>query len=436
MQPLRIVDFNSMFSFSGGGIRTYHMRKLAYFAGRDDVAYSMIAPSDRDGVEEHGHARLYHVKTPPLLRVRNYSLIIEPRKLLRLVDELQPDLIEAGAPYTDPLLARLIARRTNGGTQRAVIVGFWHTHYPSAYLEFYGSRVAPGLGRALGRLGWHLARRTYGFFDATIAAADCIIEDLRGAGISRVIQCPLGIDIEAFHPRHRDGEKRRQVGAEGGGASERTVSVAGGEGGGKERPVVFFPHRLLAEKGIVQVVEAVPRIAEATGAVFVFAGTGPEQPRVEALCRERDDCHFLGFVEGAGEMARWHASADVSFGLSAWETFGFSVLEAMASGVPLVAADRGAARDWVGRAGCGALVPHGDTEALVRATIELLQRPDRAALGARGRAFVAAHFSWEQTFERMLHYYRRLVDARRAGTQLEGFPFLLDTGGTAETAQP
>ena len=80
MQPLRIVDFNSMFSFSGGGIRTYHMRKLAYFAGRDDVAYSMIAPSDRDGVEEHGHARLYHVKTPPLLRVRNYSLIIEPRK--------------------------------------------------------------------------------------------------------------------------------------------------------------------------------------------------------------------------------------------------------------------------------------------------------------------------------------------------------------------
>jgi alpha-1,6-mannosyltransferase len=356
------------------------------------------------------------------------------------VDELQPDLIEAGAPYTDPLLARLIARRRSGGTQRAVIVGFWHTHYPSAYLEFYGSRVSTGLGRALGRLGWHLARRTYGFFDATIAAADCIIEDLRGAGISRVIQCPLGIDIEAFHPRHRDPGKRRQVGAEGAGAERQVSAGAGAErqvgasGDAEERPVVFFPHRLLAEKGIVQVVEAVPRIAEATGAVFVFAGTGPEQARVEALCRERDDCHFLGFVDGAGEMARWHASADVSFGLSAWETFGFSVLEAMASGVPLVAADRGAARDWVGRAGCGVLVPHGDTEALVRATIELLQRPDRAELGARGRAFVAAHFSWEQTFERMLHYYRKLVEARRAGTQLEGFPFLLDTGGTAEPA--
>jgi alpha-1,6-mannosyltransferase len=422
MQPLRIVDFNSMFSFSGGGIRTYHMRKLAYFASRADVAYSMIAPSDRDGVEAHGHARLHHVKTPPLLRVRNYSVITEPRKLLRLVDELQPDLIEAGAPYTDPLLARLIARRVGAGrgagaTTGPVIVGFWHTHYPSAYLEFYGSRVSPGFGRALGRLGWRLARRTYGFFDATIAAADCIIEDLRAAGITRVIQCPLGIDIDAFHPRHRDADKRRQVGAEG------------------QRPLVFFPHRLLAEKGIVQVVEAVPRIAEATGAVFVFAGTGPEQPRVEALCREREDCHFLGFVDGAGEMARWHASADVTFGLSAWETFGFSVLEAMASGVPLVAADRGAARDWVGRASCGVLVPHGDTEALVRATIELLQRPDRAELGARGRAFVAAHFSWEQTFERMLDYYRRLVEARRAGARLEGFPFLLDTGGgTAEAA--
>jgi alpha-1,6-mannosyltransferase len=425
MQPLRIVDFNSMFSFSGGGIRTYHMRKLAYFGQRDDVAYHLIAPSDRDGIEEHGRARLHHVKTPPLLRVRNYSLIIDPRKLVHLIDELEPDLIEAGAPYTDPLLARLIARRSRdragqtgqadaagGPVAPAVIVGFWHTHYPSAYLEFYGRRIAPALGRALGRLGWRMARRSYDFYEATIAAADCVVEDLRAAGIARVIQCPLGIDIETFHPRHRDAARRRQVGA-------------------GERPLVFFPHRLLAEKGIVQVVEAVPRIAAATGAVFVFAGTGPEQPAVEALCRTRDDCHFLGFVDGVDEMARWHASADLTFGLSAWETFGFSVLEAMASGVPLVAADRGAARDWVSRAGCGLLVPHGDTEALVRATIELLQRPDRVALGERGRAFVAAHFSWERAFERMLAYYRRLVEARRAGRRLEGFPFLLDTGGGA-----
>lgn len=407
MQPLRILDFNSMFSFSGGGIRTYHMRKLAHLGDRDDVAYSLIAPSDRDGVEEHGNARLYHVRTPPLLRVWNYSLIIEPRRLLRLVDEIQPDLIEAGAPYTDPLLARLVARRCD-----AVMVGFWHTHYPSAYLEFYGNRVAPALGRALGKLGWQLARRTYDFYEATIAAADCVVEDLQRAGISRVIQCPLGIDLDRFHPGCRDPDRRRAVGAE-------------------DRPLVFFPHRLLAEKGIVQVVEAVPRIAAATGAVFVFAGTGPEQPRVEALCRERDDCHFLGYVDGVDEMARWHASADVTFGLSAWETFGFSVLEAMASGVPLVAADQGAARDWVTRAGCGALVPHGDTEALARATIDLLQRPDRAALGRRGREFVAAHFSWERAFGRMLAYYRRLVEARRAGTRLEGFPFLLDTGESA-----
>lgn len=409
MQPLRVLDFNSMLSFSGGGIRTYHMRKLAHLGSRDDVAYSLIAPSDRDGVEEHGNARLYHVKTPPFLRVWNYSLIIEPRRLLRLAEEIQPDLIEAGAPYTDPLLARLVARRCD-----AVVVGFWHTHYPSAYLEFYGSRVSPGVGRALGWLGWRLARRTYGFYEATIAAADCVVEDLQRAGISRVIQCPLGIDLEHFHPGRRDDERRRAVGA------------------GEDRPLVFFPHRLLAEKGIVQVVEAVPRIAAATGAVFVFAGTGPEQPRVEALCRQREDCHFLGFVDGVDEMARWHASADVTFGLSAWETFGFSVLEAMASGVPLVAADRGAARDWVARAGCGALVPHGDTGALVRATIDLLQRPDRAELGQRGRGFVAAHFSWERAFGRMLAYYRRLVEARRAGTRLDGFPYLLDTGASPQ----
>lgn len=405
MQPLRIVDFNSMFSFSGGGIRTYHVRKLAYFGERDDVAYHLIVPSDRDEIEEHGSARLYHVATPSALRVRNYSLIIHPRQLARLVSDIQPDIIEAGAPYTDPLLARLLTRRCD-----AVMVGFWHTHYPTAYLEFYGNRVAQPLGRALARLGWHLAERTYGFFDATIAAADCVVDDLLAAGIERVIQCPLGVDVDVFHPRRRDPERRRELGA-----SER-------------RPLVFFPHRLLSEKGIIEVVDAVPRIAAATGAVFVFAGTGPESPRVEALCRARDDCHFLGFVDGVDEMARWHASADVSFGLSAWETFGFSVLEAMSSGVPLVAADRGAARDWVSRARCGALVPHGDAEALVQATIDLLQRPDRAEYGQRARAFVTEHFSWERALGRMLDFYRRLVAAHRAGTQLDDFPYRLDTG--------
>ncbi|WP_428266326.1 glycosyltransferase [Haliangium sp.] len=411
MQPLRVLDFNSMFSFSGGGIRTYHLRKLAYFGDRADVAYHLAVPSDRDAVEVHGNARLHHLRTPALLEVRNYALTIAPRRLLALIDELSPDLIEAGGPYTDPLLARLIRRRYGG-----VLVGFWHTHYPDAYLGFYGQRLGAAVSRTLEAVGWRLARASYEVYDATIAAADCIIADLARAGIRRVIQCPLGIDSDRFCPDRADPALRRSVGAD-------------------ERPLVLFAHRFLPEKGIRELVAAVPRIAETTGAVFAFAGLGPELALVEALCRERADCHLLGFIDDVDELARWMASSDLAYGMSAWETFGFSVIEAMASGAPLVGADRGAARDWITRADCGLVVPHGDAEALARASVELLTRPDRDEVGQRGRDYVLAHFSWERALDRMLGFYRVLVDAHRTGVRVDEFPYLLDVTPAAAWAR-
>ena len=402
MEPLRILDFNSMFSFSGGGIRTYHMRKLAYFKGRDDVHYHLAVPSDRNHVERHGNAHLHHIRTPPLLQVRNYALIINPRKLLATIDTVRPDLIEAGAPYTDPFIARAIRRHDRG-----VLTGFWHTHYPSAYLDFYGRRLTPAVGRTLERIGWRLARTAYSIYDAVIVAADCIVDDLLAAGITRIVQCPLGIDIETFHPRHADPTLRASVGA-------------------SERPLVFFPHRFLAEKGICELVAAVPRIAAATGAIFVFAGHGPEIERVQNLCQTRPDCHHLGFLQTTEELASWFASSDMSFGLSAWETFGFSVIEAMASGLPLIGANRGASNDWITQARCGDTVLHGDADALAEATIALLKRPDRAQLGRNGRDFVVQNLTWDRAFDRMYSYHRWLIDAHRRGQPLTDFPYRRD----------
>lgn len=408
---LSIVDFNNNFSFSGGGIRTYHMRKIEYLGQRDDVSYSLIVPSDKNAVEQHGTAKIFHVKSPRIPGAEAYRHSFNPFKLERILKQVDPDLIEVGGPYVDPFLVGLVARKFD-----AVVTGFWHTHYPSAYFEFYGNRISPRVGRLLKQAGWYMARKTFGSYDATFAAADCVIADLKEQGIDRIIQCPLGVDTEHFHPKHYDPALRMSVGA-------------------VDRPLVFFPHRLLQEKGIRQVVEAVPAIAQNTNAVFVFAGTGPEYPLVEKLISERSDCHYLGYVESRELMARWLASSDLAYGLSAWETFGLSVIEAMASGVPIIAANEGAARDWVERARCGVTIPR-TAEDVARATIDLLSRPDLRTLGRRGRQYVARHFSWGTTFERQLGYYRKLVQARRQGRSLDGYPYMLETAGfDTDTAQ-
>lgn len=399
---LRIADFNNHFSFEGGGVRTYHLRKLDHLARRADVDYSLIVPSDRDHVESRGRARIYHLRAPRVPGNAAYRLLLNPFKLAAALRRIRPHVVEVGGPYVDPFLVRMATGRLD-----TVISGFWHTHYPSAYFEYYGNRLSPRVGRLLERAGWALARRTYDHYDATFAAADCVISDLRDQGIERVIQCPLGTDLELFNPHRRDPALRREIGAEG-------------------RPLLFFPHRLLAEKGVLELVAAVPAIAEQTGAVFAFAGVGPEYPLVARLVRARDDCHYLGYLGSPEEMARWYATSDLVFGLSAWETFGLSVVEAMASGTPVVGADRGAVRDWIERAGCGVTVTHGDTGALIAATVAMLGRDNLAEIGRRGREFAVRHFSWERTFERQLAHYRALVAAHRDGISLTGYPYLLD----------
>jgi len=393
-----VVDFNNMFSFQGGGIRTYHERKLRALGARDDVDYTLVVPSDRDASEAVHGSTLRHLYASAVPFTAGYRHRLDPRGLRELFGSLAPDVVEVGGCYVDPLLMRWATRGMD-----LTLLGFWHTDYPTAYFRYYGAKASEGLGDVLERVGWWYARQTYGALDAVIAVGDCVVENLVAHGVPRVMQCPLGVDTEGFHPQHRSAELRARYGAE-------------------ERPLIFFPHRLIREKGIFELVQAAPGIRARTGAVMVFAGDGPGRPKVEALARAHEDLHYVGYLTGREEMARHLASADLVFALSPYETFGFSIVEAMASGVPLVGPGGGAGRDWIQRAGCGVTIAQGDARILEDATVALARRPDRAELGRRGRRFVEANLSWDHVFERQLELYRRAVDHRRGRRSIGQWP--------------
>ena len=107
--PLRIVDFNNMFSFHGGGIRTYHLRKLEFYASRKDVEYTLMVPSDHDEVEPRGRARLVRLRAPHMPGTTAYRHKLDPRGLRRAFVEARPDLVEVGGAYVDPLLVQAAA---------------------------------------------------------------------------------------------------------------------------------------------------------------------------------------------------------------------------------------------------------------------------------------------------------------------------------------
>ena len=137
----------------------------------------------------------------------------------------------------------------------------------------------------------------------------------------------------------------------------------------------------------------------------VVVGDGPARKDLEARL---PNTTFTGFLDGDA-LARAYASSDVFLFPSDTETFGNVTLEAMASGVPTIAADAAGSRDLVEHETTGLLCPPGDRDAFAEATKRLvldasLRRSMSTAAHER-----AQHFTWPTILERMNAYYDEVL---------------------------
>jgi glycosyltransferase involved in cell wall biosynthesis len=180
--------------------------------------------------------------------------------------------------------------------------------------------------------------------------------------------------------------------------------------GTSNRPVVLTVARLVKNKGHHDLLEAAVHVP---GAVFVFAGDGPED---EALRRRAEALgvaprvRFLGFRSDIREL---HAAADIVVLPTLREGFSISILEAMAAAKPVIATQVGGNGEAVVHGETGLLVPPADPSQLASAIRQLLaDRPMAERFARAGRARVEAHFSIERMVERTAHLYEQLLATR------------------------
>jgi phosphatidyl-myo-inositol dimannoside synthase len=172
-----------------------------------------------------------------------------------------------------------------------------------------------------------------------------------------------------------------------------------------DAPVVTCVSRLVARKGQDVLIRALPRIrARVPGTRLLLVGGGPDAGRLRALAAAHgvaDAVVFTGAVDEA-DLAAHHAAGDVfalpcrtrGWGLDV-EGLGIALLEAAASGLPVVAGRSGGAPETVQEGRTGHVVDGRDRQALVEALVELLADPARAAaMGAAGRAWMRAEWGW------------------------------------------
>lgn len=152
--------------------------------------------------------------------------------------------------------------------------------------------------------------------------------------------------------------------------------------------------RLIPQKGVDIVIEAMAGIARVT---LLIVGDGPERPRLEALAAARKvDTEFLGNVTREHLPGVFAQAACIVLASRSGEGFPNVLLEAMASGVPVVATPVAGITDLVGHGRNGLLSPPGDHVALRATIVDLLSAPElRARLAARGRE-TAAEYSWDR----------------------------------------
>ena len=225
-------------------------------------------------------------------------------------------------------------------------------------------------------------------FDAIAAVSGTIQDTLTRSGVQqdRVRIVENGIDIESF---------------------SRGQPILKNLPKFKNRKIVGFVGRLVREKGLTFLLEAAKSIvAMDSNVTFVLAGDGPDQDYLGQLVKEyglEDEIVFLGPLS---ELPDTYASFDIFVLPSLNEGMPMAVLEAMASGRPVVATRIGAVPQLLQDGESGLLVSPGDATQLAAAIRRLLDSPAlRQKLGAQGHQRVCEHFSAEAMAEKYLEIY-------------------------------
>ena len=375
----------------GGGIGTYLRQKRDYVLANSNCRLLQIVPGPRDRVIEQGRHIWVEIGAEQVRGSPNYRFITRTSSVRQVLEKYQPDIIESQCPWVLPWTA-INYRRAHPDT--ALVAGY-HTDFPNTHVYRVGASLfGDFVARGLRRLSAGYASTTYREFDRVYTLG----QDMRGVlvnyGVAHVDVLSLGVDAETFHPARRDPALRTELG----------LPATG--------PLLAYAGRLDNEKRADRLIAMFRALPPELGASMILIGDGKLRDSM-AQAAQGLPVVLPGYCADRAKLARMLASSDIYVSAMADETFGLSVLEAQACGLPVVGFASGAMVQRV-QPGLGELVALDDVAAMARA-VTAVWHGDPAAMGQRARAHVIDRFSWDQTFEMLLDevYPRAMVAAWR-----------------------
>jgi phosphatidylinositol alpha 1,6-mannosyltransferase len=338
------------------------------------IAPQPPAKKRRQAREESFPFPVVRVPAVPLPGYPGFRLGLPGPRIRAALVRHQPDIVHLASPVFLGAHGAAVARRLG-----LPAVAVYQTDLPS-YARAYH------LGRAGQAFAWRWLRGIHNGAARTLAPSTVTATGLLGQGIDNVWLWGRGVDTRRFDPAKRSAELRARL-------------APGGE------LIAGYVGRLATEKRV----ELLAGITSLDGVRLVIVGAGP----AEAMLRQHlPDAVFLGERRGE-DLAAVYASLDVFVHSGPYETFGQTLQEAAASGLPVVAPAAGGPLDLVADGVTGYLVPPSEPDAFTAAVARLAADPAaRAAFGAAGRRKVLGR-SWPALTEELLGHYSQVLGTRK-----------------------
>lgn len=329
----------------------------------------IIAPED--GIQTFCGCPVSGISARTFFLYRHRKVAFPHPDVKRRLTEFQPDVVHVVNPALLGIAGIFYGRHWP-------LVASWHTNIPQ-YADYY--RV-PYLKPLL----WSILKKIHNRADLNLCTSNTVQEELKRRGFKNVQLWKRGVDLQRFHPRNANESMRRRL------SDNHPDSI-----------LMLYVGRLAAEKEIERL-QAILRSDDRFRLAVV--GDGPHRFKLEQQLRHTPTV-FTGFLHGE-ELAQAYASVDAFVFPSRTETLGLVLLEAMASGLPVIAVNAGPTAEQIDHEKTGLLYSPDHPEDLKNMAQRLTDSNLRRQIGVEARK--AAHaYGWSSSAQQLHHYYADLL---------------------------
>ncbi|HVN03465.1 MAG TPA: glycosyltransferase [Bryobacteraceae bacterium] len=422
---IKTLHVTNYWHSESGGIATFY-RELLKSAERLARPMRLVVPGPQDREEQHGRfGKIYYVAGEPSRLSPGYWVIMPKSYLLphsplrRILAAEMPDLVEVCDKYTLNYLAALLRRRW-------LLRGDYRPSVVALSCERMDENVANYVSRA--RIAMQFCRAYmkwlhFPMFDHHIVVSPHAASELRDASRGHNIRRgvwlrPMGVDSVQFRPERADPDVRRWL-----------LMLTGAAEGGT---LLLYAGRLALEKNLPLLVETMEMLERESPGTFhlIVAGNGPARAEFERDCERRvpGAIRFLGHLGDRDLLADILANCDIFLHPNPREPFGITPLEAMASGLALIAPASGGVTCYANDR--NAWLVNADAASFARAVREICHDPIDAALRRRAARQTAERFDWSRVTDGFFDLYdelHELVCGRRREPSMQ--PAFFSTPG-------